>query len=138
MTALRALSSALSLHEDPPSPPSDDFQFESEYVKSLLKERTPSPITNPHASLRHNPSRDKENPSRWRTPVTLGSSAGRTALAQRDMNSLTRSQSVVGITGEDTPVVKFSSYVSFWRGVLMVDNLPCRCRRVLGILDGVG
>ena len=128
MTALRSLSSALGMHEDPPSPPSDDFQFESEYVKSLLKQRTPSPITNYNSSSNiGTTTRGKENIERWRTPVTIGAASGRTALAQRDMNSgLTRSQSVMGMAskGEDTPGVKMSSsYVLCVTELIRVDNL---------------
>ena len=98
MTALQAISSALlSLHDD--DPPSDEFQFESEYVKSLLKQQnTPSPI------IRKNypnniPTQmsEKENFDRWRTPVTIGAQAGRTILGQRDMNS-----KII----ENTPAVK--------------------------------
>lgn len=108
MTALQAISALLSLHDDDP-PSSDDFQFESEYVKSLLKQqRTPSPITHsnthkPHQEQQNNMFPGKENNlggERWRTPVTIGAASGRTALAQRDMNIKSG-----GVT-EDTPVVK--------------------------------
>jgi hypothetical protein len=111
MTALQALSSALlSLHNnDPPSPPSsDEFQFESEYVKSLLKQRTPSPIViKPSIANTNQPLlQEKENiDQRWKTPVTLGPQVGRTILAQRDLNRT----SISGI-GENTPAVKLSSY----------------------------
>jgi hypothetical protein len=95
MTALQAISSALlSLHDD--DPPSDDFQFESEYVKSLLKQqRTPSPITH-NSKISSQQMSGKENFDRWRTPVTIGAAAGRTVLGQRDMN----------IKNENTPSVK--------------------------------
>ena len=88
MTALQAISSALlSLHDD--DSPSDEFQFESEYVKSLLKQqKTPSPIT--YKDYPNNTATQisgKENLDRWRTPVTIGAHAGRTILGQRDMNS---------------------------------------------------
>lgn len=54
--------------------------------------------------------------------MTLGASAGRTILGQRDVNSgFARSASVLGITGEsnhhqhETPGVKLSSsYRNFW------------------------
>jgi hypothetical protein len=109
MTALHAISSALlSMHDDDPL--SDDFQFESEYVKSLLKQqRTPSPIIyKPHLQQQQQPQHqnmsEKENiGERWRTPVTVGATSGRTILAQRDMNIKTGGDG--GIT-EDTPVVK--------------------------------
>lgn len=106
MTALHAISSALSsLNDDPPSDPSDDFQFESEYVKSLLKQRTPSPIIprgTISSSVLRKSTMDKENiPDRWRTPVTMGPSVGRSVLANRDINSFTRSQSM-----NDTPSLK--------------------------------
>src|SRR5579859_4472165 len=108
MTALHAISSALmsSLSDDPPSDPSDDFQFESEYVKSLLKQRTPSPIiprgTVPSLSTLRKGDMGKENiPDRWRTPVTMGPSVGRSVLANRDINSFTRSQSM-----NETPSLK--------------------------------
>jgi hypothetical protein len=97
MTALQAISSALlSLQDD--DPPSDEFQFESEYVKSLLKQKTPSPII--HKNYPNNIATQmsgKENLDRWRTPVTIGAQAGRTILGQRDMNS-----KII----ENTPVVK--------------------------------
>jgi len=113
MTALHALSAALSLHDDPPSPPSDEFQFESEYVKSLLRERTPSPIVHKPATI-GNTARDaggKENLDRWKTPVTTGASTGRTVLGQRDLNSaFNRSTGAMGFTGDtNTPAIKLSS-----------------------------
>ena len=121
MTALQALSSALlSLHEDddPPSPPSDEFQFESEYMKSLLKQqRTPSPIIHkphlPTASSTYAHMSGKENLERYRTPVTLGAQAGRTVLGQRDVNSgFNRSVSAMSFTSveeKNTPGWKSSS-----------------------------
>ena len=121
MTALHALSSALSssLNDDPPSDPSDDFQFESEYVKSLLKQRTPSPII-PRGSIsststsmsRNTSAMNKENiPDRWRTPVTMGPSVGRSVLANRDINSFIRSQSMNDTPSlKQTPAVLSSSY----------------------------
>ena len=110
MTALHALSTALSLHDEPPSPPSDEFEFESEYVRSLLKQRTPSPIIpKPANGSISTTGSGKENLDRWKTPITIGASAGRTVLAQRDMNSaLTRSASVIGFA-ENTPAVKLTS-----------------------------
>jgi len=129
MTALQALSSALlSLHEDddPPSPPSDEFQFESEYMKSLLKQqRTPSPII--HKPLAPHPTTattktasayphmsGKENLDRYRTPVTMGAQAGRTVLGARDVNSgFNRSVSAMSFTSveeKNTPGWKSSSY----------------------------
>jgi hypothetical protein len=115
MTALHRLSaSALAIHNDPPSPPSDDFEFESEYVKSLLKQRTPSPIVaKPGGDA--NGIHGKENLDRWRTPVTIGAHAGRSVLGQRDMNStFNRSASVMSFTGDNTPGIKLSSsYISF-------------------------
>lgn len=98
MAALQAISSALlSLHDDDSR--SDEFQFESEYVKSLLKQqKTPSPI--PHKDYPNNTATQfsgKENLDRWRTPVTVGAQAGRTILGQRDMNS-----KII----ENTPAVK--------------------------------
>jgi len=118
MTALQALSSALSMPDDPPS---DEFEFESEYVKSLLRQRTPSPIILKQNINAHSYT-GKENIERWKTPVTLGASAGRTILGHRDVNSgFARSASVLGITGEnnhhqhETPGVKLSSsYGNFW------------------------
>lgn len=109
MTALQGLSAALAMHNDPPSPPSDDFEFESEYVKSLLKQRTPSPIVvKPTSDV--NGIHGKENLDRWRTPVTIGAHTGRSVLAQRDMNSaFTRSASVLGMAGDNTPGLKLSS-----------------------------
>jgi hypothetical protein len=95
MTALQAISSALlSLHDDGDETPSDEFHFESEYVKSLLRQRTPSPIVQKSVA-------DKENVvERWRTPsTTIGASAGRTVLGARDMNS----------RADITPVVKPAS-----------------------------
>src|SRR5271170_5235661 len=125
MTALQALSSALlSLHEDdPPSPPSDEFQFESEYMKSLLKQqRTPSPIihkpTHPPPTTTttgHPQMSGKENLERYRTPVTLGAHAGRTVLGARDVNSgFNRSVSAMSFTSveeKNTPGWKSSSYI---------------------------
>src|SRR5271154_5604042 len=124
MTALQALSSALlSLHEDdPPSPPSDEFHFESEYMKSLLKQqRTPSPIihkpTHPPTTTTtttYPQMSGKENLERYRTPVTLGAQAGRTVLGARDVNSgFNRSVSAMSFTSVDeksTPGWKSSSY----------------------------
>jgi len=120
MTALHALSSALlSLNDDPPSDPSDDFQFESEYVKSLLKQRTPSPIiprgsvsSTTSTSAARNNRMNKENiPDRWKTPVTMGPSVGRSVLANRDINSFTRSQSMNETPSlKQTPAVLSSSY----------------------------
>ena len=123
MTALHAISSALlSMHDD--DPPSDDFQFESEYVKSLLKQRrTPSPIIyKPHhqqqQQQQHENMSGKENiGERWRSPVTIGVTSGRTVLAQRDMNIKTSGGS--GIT-EDTPVVKPTYFPSLCRGLTAV------------------
>lgn len=111
MTALHAISSALlSIHDDPPSPPSDDFQFESEYVKSLLKQRTPSPIVVKPSVTNMSQETGKENLDRWKTPVTIGHYSGRAVLAQRDMNSgISRSASVIGVTGEQSPALKLSS-----------------------------
>src|SRR5438552_2631245 len=118
MTALQALASRLSL--DDPSDPSDDFQFESEYVKSLLRQRTPSPIHHRHTASTNSTSvvRDnnmnKENVlgDRWRTPVTMGASMGRSVLANRDINSFMRSQSMDDTPGikQATPAVMSSSY----------------------------
>lgn len=110
MTALQALHSALSMSDDPPS---DEFEFESEYVKSLLRQRTPSPVIVKQSSVSQS-YRGKENLDRWKTPVTIGGSAGRTILGQRDVNSsFNRSASVLGITGEnnnhETPAIKLSS-----------------------------
>jgi hypothetical protein len=119
MTALHALSARMSL-EDPASDPSDDFQFESEYVKSLLKQRTPSPIhhrssasTNSASLVRDNNMNKENGPvDRWRTPVTMGPSMGRSVLANRDMNSFVRSQSMNDTPGikQTTPAVMSSSY----------------------------
>src|SRR5579859_366316 len=117
MTALHAISNSISSRNAdsiPPSPSSSgEFQFESEYVKSLLKERTPSPA---HARIEI---QGKENLNRWKTPVnassSLGVSAGRTILGMKEVNSFARSASVMGITGEGqlgqhtTPAVKLSS-----------------------------
>ena len=117
MTALQALSSALATRDDPPSPPSDEFQFESEYVKRLLSRRTPSPIVQKHANM-SNEIAGKENVDRWKTPVTIGAAVGRTILGQRDVNSgFVRSASVMAITHKtDTPDIKLSSsYDSFHR-----------------------
>jgi len=101
MTALQAISNALlSLHEDGDETPSDEFHFESEYVKSLLRnKRTPSPITFKPSST--TTTADKENAlvDRWRTPVTIGATAGRTILGARDLNS----------RNENTPGVKLAS-----------------------------
>ncbi len=46
---------------------------------------------------------NKENVlvDRWRTPVTMGASMGRSVLANRDINSFMRSQSM-----DDTPGIK--------------------------------
>jgi len=107
MTALQAISSRLlSIHDDdPPSPPSSDFQFESDYVKSLLKERrTPSPIIvkpSSYTTTSTTSSIGKENLDRWKTPVTIGAHAGRQVLGQRDLNSR--------VIAESTPGVKLSS-----------------------------
>lgn len=110
MTALQTLQSALSIHDDPPS---DEFEFESEYVKSLLRQRTPSPAI--HKGTQSYTG--KENIERWKTPVTLGAASGRTILGQRDVNSsgFNRSASVIGIPGEshETPAVKLSSSYFF-------------------------
>jgi hypothetical protein len=110
MTALSTLSSALAMHDDTPS---DEFEFESEYVKALLKQtRTPSPVV---AKATITDYRGKENLDRWRTPVSLGVSSGRSILAQRDANvGFSRSASVMGINGENenkenTSAVKLSS-----------------------------
>src|SRR5271156_391395 len=110
MTALQALASALATRDDPPSPPSDEFQFESEYVKRLLNQRTPSPIIQKHVNL-PNDIAGKENLDRWKTPVTIGAAVGRTILGQRDINSgFARSASVMAITHKtDTPDIKLSS-----------------------------
>ena len=103
----------LSLHDDSPSSPSDEFQFESEYVRSLLKQRTPSPaIVKPALnSAATTTAKGKENFDRWKTPVTIGAHVGRSVLAERDMNSgFGRSASVMGSTEEATPgAVKFTS-----------------------------
>ena len=104
MTALQAISNALlSLHDDGDETPSDEFHFESEYVKSLLRnKRTPSPITYKPSST--TTTADKENAlvDRWRTPVTIGAAAGRTVLGARDLNS----------RNENTPAVKPASSYS--------------------------
>jgi hypothetical protein len=102
MTALQAISSALLALQDDDTP-SDEFQFESEYVKSLLKQKTPSPIIHNYSSNIPSQISGKENLDRWRTPVTIGAQAGRTILGQRDMNS-----KII----ENTSAVKSYSYPS--------------------------
>ena len=130
MTALQKITSAL-LTDDPPS---DDFEFESEYVRSLLRQqRTPSPIVLKNGN-NYDAVTGKENIDRWRTPVTVGANVGRTILGQRDVNSgLVRSATIT----ENTPAVTLtSSYVTLCILLIVVNPLPQHHHTVLpGIQD---
>jgi hypothetical protein len=123
-TALQSSAAAagLSMHNDDDPLSSDDFfEFESDYVKSLLRQhqhRIPaSPLTQKPPSAARYPHADKENIERAKTPQTAGTALARTVLGHRDLNSastsLSRSASVIGVPGETsghaTPALKLSS-----------------------------
>jgi hypothetical protein len=104
--------------------PASDFEFQSEYVKSLLRQRnTPDHVAS-----------GKENVDvRWKTPATMGTRMGRSVLGERDGNvQLGRSVSV-GHFEDDTPAPKVETGKLSSRYVLPRQCVPVYATGVVSV-----